>query len=442
MTIKTKISQLAPKYILTIMDDDIVALEKRKTEIWEAKRPDIAVKSFRKGHVPREHAENVLGYDNLYEDVVREVVARGCKESNEKIVGVGQAFIDILAKDQPVVVRIEVWLEPAVHLTDSMGKKAYEGVEFEQPNVSVEAAEVEAVIQRARDAAATTKTIERESARGDVVVIDFQGKLADGTAFRGNAAKDYQVILGAGILLPEFEAQLVGVKIGQVKDVSITFPDTWPAKELAGKQAIFTTTIKEVKERTLSEVNDDFAKQIGYDSLVIAREKMREDLKLNKEQQTRGEVDQQLLLGLMKAAQVDPIPQCMIQQQTNALIQNMLDGVGMTLEQYLKRSKMTQDDLVAQHQQAAASDVRARLVLRAISEAENLVATPEEEEQALQTAQKTQFQNMDIETLRKQIDRDALTANIRVQKAMRLVREKAVARVKPVAPKVEAASQQ
>jgi len=440
--IKTKISQLAPKYILTIMDDDVAALEKRKTEIWEAKNPDIAAKGFRKGHVPRDHAENVIGYDNLYEEVAREVVARGCKESGQKIVGVGQAEPVVLAKDKPVVVRLEVWLEPAVRVVDTTGKKVYEGLEFEQSDVSVDDAEVEAVIQRAREAAATTKTIERESANGDVVIVDFQGKLADGTAFRGNTAKDYQVVIGAGILLPEFEAQLAGVKVGQVKDVVITFPDTWPAKELAGKQAIFSTTIKEVKERNLPEVNDDFAKQIGYDNLAIAREKMQEDLKLNKEQQTRGDTDQQLLLGLMRAVQVEPIPQCMIDQQTSALIQNMLDNIGMTLEQYLKKAKTTKEEVVEKHQQAAASDVRARLILRAIAEAESLVATPEEEEQALQNAHKTQFQNVDIDTLRQQIDRDALTANVRVQKAMQLVRERAVARVKPVAPKVEAAPQQ
>jgi trigger factor len=120
----------------------------------------------------------------------------------------------------------------------------------------------------------------------------------------------------------------------------------------------------------------------------------------------------------------------------------MLDNIGMTLEQYLKKAKTTKEEVVEKHQQAAASDVRARLILRAIAEAENLVATPEEEEQALQNAHKTQFQNVDIDTLRQQIDRDALTANVRVQKAMQLVREKAVARVKPVAPKVEAAPQQ
>ena len=429
--VKTKIAQLAPKFVLTVMDDDVAGLEQRKVEIWETKKNDIVLKGFRKGHVPREHAENAIGYDNLYEEVVREVVARGIRESGQKVVGVGQAFIDLFAKDQPVVARVEVWLEPAVHVVDASGKKTFEGIEFEAPDVSVEDAEVEALIQRMRDAAATTKTVEREAINSDVVVIDFIGKLAaDGSPFRGNTATSYQVIVGAGILLPEFEAQLVGVKTGDVKDVALTFPDTWPAKELAGKQAIFATTVKEVKERNLPEVNDDFAKQMGYESLVSAREKMSEGLMLNKQQQTQAQVEQQLLMGLLRSVNVDPIPESMIQHQVGVLIQNMLEGVGMNLEDYLKKAKITMEELITQHQQAAMTDIRARLVLKAIAEHEKLVVTPEEEEQALKIAQMTQFKDMDIETLRKQIDREALAVNICVKKAMALVQEKAVHKVK------------
>lgn len=428
--VRTKISQLAPKYILTIMDDDVTALEKRKTEIWEAKKGDIVLKGFRKGHVPRDFAENTVGYDNLYEDLVREVVARGLRESGQKVVGVGQAFIDIFTKEQPIVVRVEVWIEPSVHVVDASGKKTFEGIEFEEPDVSVEETEVEAVIQRMRDAAAVTKTVERIAEKGDVVVIDFQGKMADGSAFKGNQAKDYQVIVGAGILLPEFESQLIGVSAGEVKDVNLTFPDTWPIKDLAGKKAIFTTTIKEVKERVLPEVNDDFAKQMGYENVVSARSKMHEGLLLNKKQQIQAQVEQQILLGLMRSVEIDPIPEIMIQQQINLLIQNMLEGAKMNLEEYLKKTKATKEDLIAQHQQAAITDIRARLILKAIAEHEGLIATPEEEEQALKIAQMTQFKDIDIETLRSQIDREALTTNIRVKKAMTLVHEKAVRKVK------------
>lgn len=427
--IKTKIAQQAPKYILTIMEDDMELLEKRRVEVWEVKKQEIVLKGFRKGHVPQEHAENAIGYDNLYEDVIREVVIRGIKESGQRVVGVGQASIDMFTKGKPVVVRVEVWLEPAVHVTLE-GKKLYEGLEVESPDTTVEEPEIDAVVQRVRESVATTKTVERESQTGDVVVVDFEGKLEDGSPFRGNKANDYQVIVGSGILLAEFEAQLLGVKAGEVKEVKLTFPPTWPAKDLAGKKAVFTTTIKEVKERNLPEVNDELGKQFGVEDLATARAKIRENLILNKEQQGRAQVEQQLLTGLIRAVPVDPIPQSMIQQQTNILVQNMLEGVGMTLEEYLKKAKVTEEDLINQHQQAAVIDVRSRLILRAIADAENLTVTPEEEEAALKMAHETQFKNMELETLRQQIDRDALVLNIRVQRAVNHVREKMVPKVK------------
>jgi len=427
--IKTKIAQQAPKYILTIMEDDMELLEKRRVEVWEVKKQEIVLKGFRKGHVPREHAENAIGYDNLYEDVIREVVIRGIKESGQRVVGVGQASVDMFTKDKPVVVRVEVWLEPAVHVILE-GKKLYEGLEVESPDINVEEPEIDAVVQRVRESVATTKTVERESQTGDVVVVDFEGKLEDGSPFRGNKANDYQVIVGSGILLAEFEAQLLGVKAGEVREVKLTFPPTWPAKDLAGKKAVFTTTIKEVKERNLPEVNDELGKQFGVEDLASARAKIRENLSLNKEQQGRAQVEQQLLTGLIRAVPVDPIPQSMIQQQTNILVQNMLEGVGMTLEEYLKKAKVTEEDLINQHQQAAIIDVRSRLILRTIADVENLTATPEEEEAALKMAHETQFKNIEIETLRQQIDRDALALNIRVQKAVNHVREKMVSKVK------------
>jgi len=151
---------------------------------------------------------------------------------------------------------------------------------------------------------------------------------------------------------------------------------------------------------------------------------------LNKEQQSRAQVEQQLLTALVRAVHVDPIPQAMIQQQTDILIQNMLDSIGMNRKDYLKKTKMSEEDLVLQHQQAAFIDVRARLTLRAIADAERLTATPEDEEQALKLAQMTQFKNLDLETLRQQIDKDALIQNIRVKKAMDIVRSKAVAKKK------------
>jgi trigger factor len=423
--VKTKIAATAPKYLLTIMDDDIEAAEARKTEIWNKKKKEIVLKGFRKGKVPREHAEKVIGYDNIYEDFIREVVAKGLVESGEKIVGVGQVVIDIFEANKPTVIRVETWLEPAVHLIDDEGNNLYEGLETSVEEAKVEDGEVEAVLQRMRDAAAVSQSVDRASVKGDAVIINFEGKLIDGTSFQGNAAKDYQVVIGSGILLPDFEAQLVGVKTGETRQIEIQFPDTYPNPDLVGKKAIFTTEIVDVKERTLPDLDDEFAKQMGYDNLADGRTKIAADLITNKEQQTKVQVEQQLLNGLIMSVKTDPIPGTMIKSQTENNIQQMLQGVGMTLEQYLKKANTTEEQLYGQYQQQAAIDVRARLILKAIAETEGLTATPEEEEAALKTLQ-PQYEGVDLETLRQQLDMDSLTLNIRVQKAMDFVREKSV----------------
>lgn len=426
---KTKISPTAIRYILTIMDDDVEAAEKRKTEIWEARKNEIVLKGFRKGKVPRKHAENIIGYDNLYEDYVREVVMRGCGDSGERIVGVGQVVVEMLAEGKPTVLRAEIWLEPSVTLTDEDGNNLYEGLEYEPAEIDVEDAEIDALLQRHREASATTTTVEREAGENDVVVVDFEGKLADGTAFAGNTAKDYQIVVGGGTLLADFERGLLGVSAGDEKDIPLTFPETWPTKALVNKEAVFHVVIKEVRERNLPELDDEFAKQMGYEDMADARQKLREALELNKQQQSNMQVEQQLLTGLLRTVPMDPLPEVMIHNQVEQNIQNLLQGVNMTLEQYLKKAKATEEQLRNQQRQAAVTDIRARLILKEIAEREEIELTPEEIEQGLKSIQ-PQFNNMDLETLRQQIDMDILTLNLRVQRAMDLVKERAVAKKK------------
>ena len=423
--VKTKISATAPKHILTIMDDDIEAAEAQKTEIWNKVKKDIVLKGFRKGKVPREHAEKVIGYDNIFEDYVRGVVTKGMGESGASIVGVGQVVIDALAEDKPTVLRVEVWLEPAVHLFGDEEKKLYEALEISVDDVDVEDGEVDAIFQRMREASATATSVEREAQESDAVMINFKGTLEDGSEFQGGTAKDYQVIIGGGILLPEFEAQLSGVKPGETKDISLTFPSTYPNAELANKKATFATEILDVQERILPEFDDEFAKQMGYDNVADGRTKVTADLATNKEQQQKAQAEQQLINGLIVAVSTDPIPGIMIKNQAESSIQTMLEGVGMNLEGYLKKTKSTQEQLLNQYQQQASTDVRARLILKAIAEEEELEATSDEKEEALKLVQ-PQFEGLDLDQLRAQLDMDSLTLNLRVQKAMDLVRSKAV----------------
>jgi len=432
MVLKTKINPTAITYVLSIMENDIDKLEKRKTEIWDTKKGDVVLKGFRKGHVPQAHAESMIGHDNLYEDIIREVLNEGVGASGEKVVGVGQVSVDVFGSKQPVVLRVEVWLEPKVNLTEDK----YKGLKVELDPVNVSDSEVEAVIQRHREVAATIEPVEREAQKEDVVTVSFDGKLEDGSGFSGNSVKEYRLVIGSGSLLPDFEAQLIGTKAGDVKAINIVFPANWNREGLANKKAIFTTTIHGVSKRDLPEINDDFAKNQGYVDLTDARSRLHEELLLNKKQQSKGAAEQQLLMSLVTNVSIDPIPRCMISNQVNTIISNLLKNLGLTKEEYLKKAKATEGDLVAQYEQAAHTDVRARLILKAIADAEKIEVTESEYEEAFKNLQAGT--ELTLEDIKARVNLDVISNNIKIQRAMDVVRNSAIIRDKvlPLATKV------
>jgi trigger factor len=420
MVLKTKTNPTAITYILSVMENDIDKLEKRKSEIWEARKGEIVLKGFRKGHVPQSHAESIIGHDNLYEDVIREILNEGIKANVEKVVGVGQVSIDVFGSKQPVVLRAEVWLEPKVNLVEDK----YKSLKVELDPITVSDSEVEAVLQRMREASATIEPVDREAEKGDVVSISFDGKLEDGSGFSGNSVKEFKLVIGSGSLLPDFEAQLIGTKAGEVRLVNIVFPTSWNREGLAGNKAIFTTTIHDVKKRTLPDVNNDFAKNQGYADLVDAHNRLHEELLLNKQQQSKATIEQQLLINLVTNVSTDPIPKCMITTQVNTIISNLLRNLGLTKEEYLKKAKTTEEDLIAQYEQAAHTDVRARLILGAIANAEKIEVTETEYEEALKNLQAGT--ELTLEDVKGRVDLNVISNNIKIQKAMEVVHKSAV----------------
>jgi trigger factor len=422
MAVKTKINAQAPIHILSLMEDDLDSLAALRKEAYDKKKGEIVFKGFRKGHVPQEIAEDKIGFDNLYEDVIRKVLADGLAASQEKIVGLGQVWVDVFEDKKPIILRAEVWIEPKVNLT---GESSYKGLPVKMDPITVDETEVDAVIQRQREAAAVVEPVERESQVGDVVVITFLGKLEDGSEFNGNQAKEFQLVLGSGALLPEFEAALVGVKAGETRLVNITFPTTWGNKDLAGKKAVFTTEVVAVKKRDLPEVNDEFAKSLGYADVAEARTRINDALLLNKKQQAKSLVEHQLLSKLALDVNIDPIPRCMINNQIRTSLSNLFHQLKMTEEEYLKKAKIAKEELESQYEQQAFVDVRVRLILRAIAEAEKIVVTEEEREQSYKDAQSL-FPDVKLEDLKQRLNADILDGNIKIRKALDIVRESAM----------------
>ncbi len=426
MALKTKVSPVAPVHILTIMEDCQVRLDELKNKAWGHKKAEIALRGFRKGTVPQTLAEEKVGYDNLYEDVIKDIVTQACIETEERIVGLGQVYVDSFESGKPAIFRAEVWLEPKVHLQDIGGCKLYEGLTIEAPDIEVEDAEVEALIQRMREGAAVTESVSRPSEEGDVLTIDFEGKIqSTGKPFNGGTAKDFKVIVGSGTMLHEFETQLKQLATGDETDIRVTFPDNYHAQDLAGQIAVFKTTVKDVSKRTLPEVDCDFAKEMSYSDLTTMRSDLHADLTKNKEQQSKMLIENQLLVQLIQKVMIDPVPECMVNDQIESNVGIMLQNIGMTLEAYLKKAKIAKEQLIEQYRNSSATDVRAKLILKNIAANEGLEATDEEKTSLLEVLL-PDYAEKDQETLEKEVNFDTLTLNVRVKKAVEYIREKAV----------------
>lgn len=417
---KTKLNPTAVTYKMTIIEDDLSKLEQRRNQIWNEKKEEIALKGFRKGHVPQKHAENVVGFVNLYEEQIHELILEGIQSSDEKVVGVGEAVVELFSDGQPAVIRTDVWLEPNV---DIESEQQFKGLQIRPEDTGVEDAEVDAILQGQREQAAITNSVDRPAQEGDVVVINYEGQLEGG----GNAGKmeNHQVVIGSGAMFANFEQELIGLSAGSTHSIELQFPEDFQAKQLAGKKATYQVEVRDVQERELPDVVDDFAKQLGYESLADARTKIMDHLRTRKEDQSERLVEQQLLNALQIKIPVDPIPECMVENEAVRLCNDILNSTGMTKEQYLQKTSKTEEEFIAEMHNPAMTNVRVRLILEAIARHENIEVTEEQLEEVLQPYY-TQFgEKLSKEEIRKRAPVEQLKKNVLIQEAMRVVREAA-----------------
>lgn len=214
----------------------------------------------------------------------------------------------------------------------------------------------------------------------DTTLIDFEG-FVDGVAFSGGKGDDYSLELGSGSFIPGFEEQLVGAKVGEALDVNVTFPEEYQAPELAGKEALFKVTVKGIKRKVMAELDDEFAKDVSeFETL----EELKADIRNRLEEEAGQRADHALKDGLVEkvvAASEVEIPDTMIEQRIDSMLENMSQRLGMqglSIEDYLKYSGTSVDDLRKDYRERAAKDVKVDLVLDAIAKTENIDVTDED----------------------------------------------------------------
>jgi trigger factor len=346
---------------------------------------DMKLPGFRKGKVPPEMVVQRLGRQTVLTQALESSLAdwyeRAMLESGVNPVGDPKLDLsDLPEEGKPLKFSVEVAVRPRAELGE------YKGLEVgrTEPEVPEEAVETE--INRLREGFARLNPVERAAKQGDVLLIDYEGKI-DGEAFEGGTARDYLLELGEGRVLPELEQGLEGAEPGDERQVPVTFPEEYPAEELAGKTAQFDVQVKEVREKELPELNDDFASEASeFDTLDELRDDISEKIKEILDRQIAERFQQDALDAVVAKAKVD-LPPTVIDARAEEMwrrVERQLRQQGMEPESYLQIQGKTREEMIEQARPDAEQALKREAVLEAVADAEGIEISEEDELEALQ----------------------------------------------------------
>ncbi len=342
-------------------------------------RKKYAVNGFRKGKVPKHVLETFYGKGVFYEDALNLLYSQHYGEVLEKektnFMAVGDPSLAVEdLTDEKVVLSATIPVKPDVKI------ETYKGIKIKKIEYTVTDADVEKDIESTRDRLAEkVEVTDRAAENGDNVSIDFTGK-ADGKEFDGGSAENYDLTLGSHTFIAGFEEQVVGMKLGETKDVNVTFPEDYQAENLKGKPAVFTVTLHKITGKKLPELNEEFAKKMGSDSVEAYRAKVKERLIKNAESKSRNETEFSILSEIAKGASAE-IPDAMIETQEDYSLRNMeynLMYQGIKLDDYLSYIGSTREAYKKNFEEEAKTTVLQQLVLEKIMKLEKIEATQKE----------------------------------------------------------------
>ncbi len=402
-------------------------LEKAIEKAYRKNKNKISVPGFRKGKVPRQMIEKMYGKEIFYEDAVNMLIpeeyAKAYDECGEEIVSSPKIDVVQVEAGQPFIFTAEVALKPEVRL----GK--YKGVKVGKIETEVTDAEVDAEIDKERERNARNITVEDRAVKdGDMTVLDFEG-FVDGVAFEGGKGEDYPLTIGSGAFIPGFEDQLVGAEIGKEVEVNVTFPENYQAEELKGKDAVFKCTVKEIKEKELPELDDEFAGEVSeFETLAEYREDVRKKLSEQKETEAKREKEDKAIDAVIEDSDME-IPEAMIETQQRQMVDEFAQRIqmqGLTLDQYFKFTGNSHEMLLEQVKPQAEKRIKSRLVLEAVVEKENIEVS--EDDYTKEVERMAEMYQMEADKVREMLGEDEkknVMKDIAIQKAVEFVAENA-----------------
>ena len=425
----TTVEKISSNKVKLSFDIDAAKFDEAMGKAYIKVRGQVAIPGFRKGHAPRKMIETMYGegifYDEAFELIFDEVYGPAIDENKLEVVDRPQVDIQQIGTGKNLQFTCEVFVKPDVTLGE------YKGVEVKREHTLVTEDEVNAEIEKERSKQAAEVAVDdRPVAEGDTVNLDYSGSV-DGVKFAGGTAEGQTLKIGSHTFIPGFEEQMVGMSIGEEKDLNVTFPTEYHAPELAGKEAVFHVKVNSITETQLPALDDDFAKDISeFDTLDAYKADVRAKLEAQAAERDNNAFTNAVIEKVMANADVE-IPEAMVERQIDSMVRNFearLAQQGLKLADFMKYTGQDEKAFRGQYHDQAEKSVRANLVLEAVENTEKFEATEEEIDAEIEKFAKQIGQN--VEDLKKNLtegDREYFKADVIRDKAVKFLCDNAKA---------------
>lgn len=402
-------------------------MEKATEAAYQKNKNSMSIPGFRKGKVPRAMIEKMYGKGVFLEEAANSVIPgayeKAYDECGEDIVSSPEIDVVTLEPGQTFVFTATVALKPQV----TLGK--YKGVKIDKVETEVTEEEVNAVIERERENNSRTKSVEGRPIKDkDTAVIDYEG-FVDGNAFEGGKGENYDLVIGSHSFIDTFEEQLIGKNAGEEVEVNVTFPEEYHAKELAGKPAVFKVTIKDIKEKELPELDDEFAAEVSeFDTLDEYKADVRKNLLEKKEADAKNQKEMAAIEAVIADAAME-IPDAYVQTVQRQMVDEFAQRIqmqGLSMEQYLKLTGSNIAMMEEQIKPQALKRIQSRLVLEAVVEAEKIETSEEDfEKEAARLAEAYKMETDQVKEMIGEKGKEEIMKDLAVTKAAEFVTENA-----------------
>lgn len=424
-----KVEQMEEKNMVKlVIETTAEEFEKGLNQAYNKNKGKITLPGFRKGKAPRKMVEKFYGAEVFYEDAANAIIPEAYAEAAEesKLEIVSQPKIDVVQLEQgkPFIFSAEVAVKPEVELGQ------YKGVEVAKVDSEVTDEDIANELKKVQEQNSRTISVaERAVKDGDMTVIDFEG-FVDGKAFEGGKGENYPLTIGSHSFIDTFEDQIIGMNIGDEKEINVTFPEEYHAEELKGKPATFKVKVNEIKEKQLPELDDDFAQDVSdFDTMDAYKESLVSQLKERKANEAKVKKEDEAMEKIIEAAKMD-IPEAMINTQVNRMAEDFarrLQQQGLSIEQYFQYTGMTAEKIIDDMKPEALTRIKSRLVLEAIVKAENIEVSDDEVNAELQKMADMYKMELDkVKELMGEAEMKQVKEDLAVQKAVDLIVDTAV----------------